>query len=668
MQIAKRKTIAENLKNLGEARRHNRKMGKGKRKSRSELIAKKRRVRDRKRRRENKIAQELKPFDMIGIEYYHFTFAKLHDDLDKLGEKFIPTPKRAEFWKTKERGEYKTEDALQIFDEYFEFLEQELSSQLSQHSIAYWIHVYRRLAPRGFGRGEGPEAISEMRSILEAGVQKYGMFDRCDGVGLSNEVDPKEILGGMLFDGSIPKSFREMSRKNLKKKQLVLLKFGIDELCQFYRVEALSYEISSTIAKRRLAGRGAPLIVKTIPPYFRNKVSDELVKLVSNYVRRSYKFDASATGTVFENIENKIPRKGLVLFPIYNVDRKPVSKFKKIFEMFNISLGSIIPNEDLILNLTWTKFPLKDFYLAHKPLSDAFQDKHGIPFDYIVAVVGALLDRVMSMWENNNARMIDHWQRGYEVISSKEFIITELKKFLDFTISTLGLQIKQEDINIPEVLSFLELTEDKRKNIDLVTQGPHYIFLPSGQNERFIDYVWVSKLLFNLFYKVKLSDQNFKGDALEVAIQTKEMPLQAHRLEADDGSFKQVDGSYEVGNTLIIMECKAKEISFGSFRGDILSFEERNEHVENILKDVDDKAQWLAKHPKGSNYDITRFEKIVPIGISPFNEFIPSLVARYWLKYPLPRVLFLSELKQLIVDGSLAEVAENTTNIFVIDK
>jgi len=643
-------------------------MGKDKRKSRAELLAKKRRERDRIRRRRNKIGQTVKAVDRIGIEYYHSTFAKLHDELDRLVEKFTPTPKRAEFWKNKDRGKYETEDALQVLQEYLEFLERELSNQLSQHSIAYWLHVYRRLAPRGFGHGEGPEAIHEMRLILELGVQKYGLFSRCDSIGMSDEVDHGIILNGTLFDTSNPKSLIKMHSEILKKNQLVLLNFGINELCQFYRIESLAYEISYTIAKRRLIGRGTPLIVKSNPPYFTNNVTYEIGKLVDSYVQRSWIFDSSATGTVFENMEKPEQRKGVVLYPLYNVEHKPINEFKKIFEKFGLNLKETGPNAKLILNLKWVRFPLRDFYLAHIPFSDAFQNKYGIPLEHIVACIGAILYRVTSMWVDGKGRMIRDWQRAYEIISSKEFITSELKKYLDFSISTLGLQIKSGEINIPEVLSFFELTEDKRENINLVTQGPHFVFLPSEQHERFVDYVWIWKLLYNLFFDIEISEQNFKGVALEKAIQIKDIPLPSYKLEAEDGSSKQVDGSYELGNTLIIFECKAKSMSLASYRGDIRANEERNKHVNNILNDVDDKAQWLSQHPKGSNYDVTRFDKIVPIGISPFNEFMPSMDKRYWLKYPFPRVLFLSELKRLISDGRLENLAKVTPNIYSIDK
>jgi hypothetical protein len=640
-------------------------MVKRKRKSRSEHIARKRRGRFRKRLKRNEQMRRVGEFDQVVLDYYQFTFLKLHDELDRFGEKFVPAPTRATFWKTKERGEYSPEAALSVLQQYLDVLEQELANQLSNHSLAYWLHIYRRLAPRSFNLEHGPEVAHEVRAILEAGVQKYSMLHRCSGVGMTNEVEPKEILNGMLFDTSIPKFYRERLSQNLDRRQLVLLKFGLDELRQFYRIEALAYEMSSTIAKKRLAGRGAPLIVKSIPPYFMNKVTDEIVKLVNCYVQREWIFDASATGTVFENIENNIPRKGIVLFPIYNVHQEPANAFKNAFKVFDLELDS---NDNLILNLTWTKFPLRDFYLAHVPFSDAFQRKHGIPFDHIIAVVGALLYRVVSIWKNNNARMINYWQRGYEVISSKEFIITEIKKHLNFSISTLGLQIKSGEINIPEVLSFFELTEDKRENIDIVTQGPHFVFLPSEQHERFVDYVWTWKLLYNLFFGIEVSEQNFKGVALEKAIQIKDMPLPSCQLEAEDGSSRQVDGSYEIGNTLIIFECKAKSMSLASYRGDIRANEERNKHVNNILNDVDDKAQWLSQHPKGSNYDVTRFDKIVPIGISPFNEFMPSLDKKYWLKYPFPRVLFLSELKKLISDGHLEDLAKTTSNIYSIEK
>ena len=51
--------------------------------------------------------------------------------------------------------------------------------------------------------------------------------------------------------------------------------------------------------------------------------------------------------------------------------------------------------------------------------------------------------------------------------------------------------------------------------------------------------------------------------------------------------------------------------------------------VELALTQVDDKANWLAAHLVGSNYDITVYDYILPIAVSPFVEFIPSQDTRY---------------------------------------
>ncbi|HAC92700.1 MAG TPA: hypothetical protein DCF63_19020 [Planctomycetaceae bacterium] len=90
------------------------------------------------------------------------------------------------------------------------------------------------------------------------------------------------------------------------------------------------------------------------------------------------------------------------------------------------------------------------------------------------------------------------------------------------------------------------------------------------------------------------------------------MPLPSGRITSLDGTQKQVDASFAIGNRIFIVECRATSRSIGFEKGHPAAMRQHREKVDKCLRDVDEKAQWLSVRPKGRNYDITRFSEIVP--------------------------------------------------------
>ncbi len=155
--------------------------------------------------------------------------------------------------------------------------------------------------------------------------------------------------------------------------------------------------------------------------------------------------------------------------------------------------------------------------------------------------------------------------------------------------------------------------------------------------------------LFDLFHDVSLPDQNFKGEALENAVSLGPSALPTKPCKSLEDGQKQIDYAYACRSYLIIAECKAVGMSIGFDRGDPKAIKFRTENiVERVLTEVDNKANWLAQHPKGSNYDLASYSHILPLGISPFVEFIPSKNTHYWLTSDIPRVVTPREFKHIL--------------------
>jgi hypothetical protein len=167
-----------------------------------------------------------------------------------------------------------------------------------------------------------------------------------------------------------------------------------------------------------------------------------------------------------------------------------------------------------------------------------------------------------------------------------------------------------------------------------------------------------------LFVGIHIPDQNFKGDALENAIRKDKSILPTKTCKAATGEERQIDYAVACGTHLIIAECKVVGMSIGFDRGDPKAIKHRTDNVvELALSQIDDKANWLAKHPIGTNYDITPYEDILPAAISPFVEFIPSQDERYWVSKDTPRVLTPKEFERLINDQTAVMNAFNKISL-----
>ncbi len=223
-----------------------------------------------------------------------------------------------------------------------------------------------------------------------------------------------------------------------------------------------------------------------------------------------------------------------------------------------------------------------------------------------------------------------------------------------------------KEIDIPKVVECFELTETKRKQIDLLLWGPHSIFFPFGKDRIFIDYAWIVEILYNLFYGVKPSDQNFKGEALEILVRKKGSVLPVGQCRALNGEKKQIDGAFEIDGSLVIVECKAVWRSFGIERGDPSALSYRSKLIDSAISQVDEKAIWLKNNPIGSNYDVRKYSKILPLVVTPFVEYVASLDAQYWLDDNTPRILTPSELDDYLSDGTLTKAIVKSVNCIEI--
>jgi len=600
------------------------------------------------------------------LYYYQRPFALFHEELIRTGfNTKRPHPIRKQYWSLLPNRRYEPLEARPLLLAYITSVENELKRIIGKNSLAYWLHLYRRLYPGPIGENEDPATIGIIRGVMEAAIQKHAKFDSCNRIGVIGDIPVSKVLNGILMSQDF---LFEREHLLLSDKQLVLTNFSTNELRQFYNVERLAYEIWRSSAMLRIIGKGAPIVVEDFEYCVYDVRSEELDKLVTIFDARD-RIDRSllsSTGVVFNYETTILEDQGIIFLPFYNLGKRSIGDLESLFDIFKIWFTE--NSKANPLNFIWLPFALRQFRNSHAPFADAFRNKFDVSLDAVLAVVAALWQRIFFIWLNEENKMviINYWQRAYEGPYSRDYVNEEIQGFLFTALDLLGLSRDQVDEGeISKAIKFWELTNNTRAIIDLAYAGPHSIFLPYGKDRLFIDYAGIFRRFYHLFLDVNIPDQNFKGEALEELIRGAKSILPIKGCKAYDGSKKQIDAAFEINDRLLIVECKAIGKSVGFTRGDPKSIQFRNCIVNDVLEQVDEKARWLSLHPVGTNYDVRNFKDILPIAVTPFVEYIPSLSSRYWLTNDLPRVMTPNELKVSLENG---EFNNQIANVIPIQK
>lgn len=608
-----------------------------------------------KRDKRHRLASSQKPGKII-IEYYQHAFRHLIKEIRESGKlESNSLAERQSFWQLVPPQVYESDEGQDIVHAYLLSLERKLKTLVSRNSIAYWLHVFRRLSPKAIGEDERPITIFFTRAAMDAAVQKWASFELCHRIAKSSEVPSSAVLRGFLVQHEHVALLQSLAAQP----QLVLTDFGSSELLESFEVETHAADAYWCMTLLRSLGKGAGLNVtgdRKNPAG--SKRTPELDSLISSYDTRNTPFNASATATVFDNSIGK-HTKGIILLPQFNTGGTSFTQLRPIFKSF---LGAM-PLGEGEPNFVWTPFNLLSYYESHCPFGEAFEKKNSVSLESVLATICVLCASIVSEWHSHPEVFWHSWQRAYDGPIQLEGFRETLQESMPRILDQIGLPFDSKQVSVHDAMEFLTLQKQNRDQIDIAYPGPHYIFLPCGDEHIFVDYAYIYFRLFHLFHGVQVSDQNFKGLALELFTRQGRSVLPSRQLKAADGTSRQIDAAFEVGEILIIAECRAVSTSIAVERGSPRGLEKRRNLVEKILDDVDEKANWLAAHIKGRNYDVSKFRAVLPIGVTPFKEFIPSIAPRYWISSKIPRVLAPTEIFEALKDGTLLKAASNCHNL-----
>ena len=595
----------------------------------------------------------------ITLEYYQRPFHLISQQIDSEIFKH-PHQKRKSFWSLVPEKEYKYSKAKELIEAYYRSLLNEINFIVSSKSRMYWLHLSRRILPYSSGKDKSPATIGITRRIIDGAIEKYAKDTFCNHIGLTGNIDISEVFDGLLLS----KDF-EYERNSLQNSpnQVVFTKFNQANMVEYYALEKLAYEIWKCGATLRSLSKGATILVDhSNEEYFIELRTPEIEFLIDNYDNRNSSFVTSRKGVVLENKEDLIS--GKLMVPTLNISHVKMAFFNRFLEEIGVPISFVGESPANFLPIL---FPFRGFCINNRPLFNSFYKKYKIEVVSILTVVTALLFRIQqkTFIEKDTTMIKPLFTRAYQGPIPEKDILNELEYYKDAAFIELDLTEEEKlKVNIKGGYKFLRLNDTRV--IDLLYPAPLKLFIPVSKERVIIDYSKIVQILNDLMFQVSINDENFKGTLFENFANISESVLPTKQCNAIDNSSKQIDFAFGVNNILVICECKLKENSLGYFKGNLQSLETRKTNViDKSINESNEKATWLSQRPIGRNYSITNYDYILPVGLSAFKEYTPSLDKKYWITESIPRVLTVEEIKEIISNNV---ISESNFNLIKINK
>lgn len=607
------------------------------------------------------------------IEYFNLPYhqpAFLH--LGKIFEdnvRYVLSRRFAEFRGQQLLARFQTGKVLHGDDtwnqvrEILDIIDSEMQKIVSRRSVAYWLHLYRRigvfLSPEHEDKTDHV-TLALVRQIAELAIQKHGVRTALGEFGLSNALSPDVILGGWMKKGLKGLGSKETSGENLFRKYAALLRrsppnwvirdFSKRDFIDIYAIEGAAYQYWRLTALLRSLGKGAKMIVDEAGDwaYVPNETLNRLIFSIdkTNEKRNSF---SSLMGVWIDSEKIIMPDNNgdtnenlnTVFFPIYNTQRVALSAKFDIFDtqISGRSTTNFIP---LYMNS-------KVFFDHHRFMREEFLKKRGYDFELLINVLAGLSslsilpnralfsDNAADQKRIKLAAFTQTLARGYHIFIGSE---TDLLRILIERMSLSHSRDFDEE-QVRNVLSSITLSEEVQGKISPWSNGPRSVVIPA-ETFCLVDLVSVPALLASIF--VFMADRfGESGTTFETlfreALKRRGHKVHSGKLVAHDGSERELDAGVLVGDQMHLFECVAIERPLDYEIGRPKTLAGRQHRLSQKLDQANSLKAFVSNNPAGRNYDFSRATKFVSAVVSPFVEWIWDTGPNLWMDRDTPRIL-----------------------------
>ncbi|KHT22269.1 hypothetical protein [Pectobacterium carotovorum] len=612
---------------------------------------------------------------IVAPEYYQLVWSEIHDKYeDEIMEAYVAgskeflidilMPVKNEFNTSGNSVKYN------ILRDTCIKIEAEFKRMLSKHSVFYWLHIYRRIAPclaQDIGNNTDEETVIVVRSHLEQAIYKFGELSKNDDYSLSSDVEFNDILGGMLFHSMrkyFPKSKIDLYACKIKEeKQWVLTSFSEQSIIDIYYLEGIAYQYWYLLAKMRAIGKNISTMIDDfgVINEFR---TDEQKFLIESFDKRNSENSPSfgMTSNVGTFIPSQIDDVNNTIFcAMMNSMRYELSSFG-----FQGSNGNFSPN--------FLPFFVNgnSFYDSHKYLEKKFSNKFNfglLEFCQLIKILSNLgLSSYRILKIRNTSKdfrefmfIYNNFQRGYKTYSiCRSELKSSIIEIYDNLKAKKSIRNSSLDSQLDDILDFITLKEDGQKNIGIWSNGPKPILIDSCGNY-ILDYSSIYYIFKNLFFGLRNYDsENKKGFEFEDSLcdllkaEGFDVILNSSIIKIGDNK-REVDVGVRLNNKLYLFECKCFERPLNFDIGDPDTIKYRVEELDKKLTQADTLIDFITNNIKGDNYDFSWATDISSYVVSSYTEWVWSKEKRLWSKnLTIPRIVSVYEaLKLLKLDKNL---------------
>ncbi|CAK6611873.1 TPA: hypothetical protein ACHWKL_001075 [Providencia stuartii] len=606
---------------------------------------------------------------MFFPEYYQLVWSEIHDKYeDEIREAYVVgskgflrdilMPVKNEFNTSNNSVKYN------ILRDACIKVEAEFERVLSKHSVFYWLHIYRRIAPylaQDIGNNTDEETVIVVRSHLDQAIYKFGELSKNDDYSLSSDVEFNDILGGMLYDSMrkhLPKSTVDFYACKIKEeKQWVLTSFSEQSIIDIYYLEGIAYQYWYLLAKMRAIGKNISSMIDDfgVINEFR---TDEQKFLIESFDRRNSENSPSfgMTSNVGTFIPSQIDDVNNTIFcAMMNSMRYELSSFgfQGLNEKFSPNFIPFFINGN-------------SFYDSHKYLERKFANKFNfglLEFCQLIKILSNISlssDRflkIKNVSEDFRELMFiyNNFQRGYKIYSiCRSELKSSIIEIYDNLKAKESIRKSSLDSQLDDILDFIILKEGGQKNIGIWSNGPKPILIESCGNY-ILEYSSIYYIFKNLFFGLRNYDsKNKKGFEFEdslcdlLKMEGFDVILNSSIIKIGDNK-REVDVGVRLNNKLYLFECKCFERPLNFDIGDPDTIKYRVEELDKKLAQADTLVDFITNNIKGDNYDFSWATDISSYVVSSYTEWIWSKEKRLWSKNPtIPRIVSVYEALKLL--------------------
>jgi hypothetical protein len=236
--------------------------------------------------------------------------------------------------------------------------------------------------------------------------------------------------------------------------------------------------------------------------------------------------------------------------------------------------------------------------------------------------------------------------RGYHLVNGSEDQLCE-----SISIRLKNIYKKNLDIEkIRKVISDLSMDDSGKRKISLWSGGPRsLIFQLNGC--LMLDLVGIPAYLRSLFCFMRDSEGASGAQFEQIfrnALERRGFEVKSGQLIASDGTRRELDAGVQVGGKLFLFECVSIELPLDYEISRFRTLELRRIRLEEKLDQARSLCDFVAKNPKGRNYDFSSAKEFCWIVVSPFVEWIWSTNEYLWLDETTPRILAPNEVFHIL--------------------